>query len=103
MDNPNDKLKVAVAGSEPPIEVARRFFREFYSCNPLQFGAADILCIDAIDLHDRLAELLIPLLFGARDDLGRNPISAYLIILPPSPNVSSDELAFRQRLADVIG
>jgi hypothetical protein len=99
VDNPN----LAVGSSDPQQEVARQFFHEFYSRNPLQFAAADILCIDAIDLRDRLAELLIPLLFGALDAHGTSPISEYVIVLSPTSNSSADdELAFRQRLADVI-
>jgi hypothetical protein len=67
-----------------------------------QFAAADIVCIGAIRLPDRLAELILPLLFGVQDDNGANPISGYIIVLPPAfPSSVDEESEIRKRLAAV--
>ena len=103
LDNPTGETNLTVSASDPPEEVVRRFFREFYSRNAFQFAAADIFCLDAIDLHLRLAELLVIFLFGVRDAQGTNPIREYVIVLPPTPTASADdEIAFREYLADLI-
>src|SRR5262245_27739720 len=94
-----------LGASHPPREIGTPVFREFYGRNGLQFGAADIFCIDPVDLPlpVRLAELLFVFLFGVRDTRGTNPICEYLIVLPPSPAATADaESVFRQHLAEVI-
>jgi hypothetical protein len=80
-------------------------FRELYSRNGFQFGAADIFCIDAIDLPlpARLAELLSIFLLGVRDTQGVDPIRDYLIVLPAAAATTADvESTFREHLAERI-
>lgn len=93
----------AISGSDSPQETAGRIFREFYTQNAFQFAAADIFCIDSVELPVRLAELVIIFLFGVRDEEGANPICEYLIVLPPTPAPHAEvEGAIRQHIADGV-